>query len=436
MPTVVFYSLSAVRQYLTLYRLLVLCHYVHCCLTVVFYSLSAVCQYLTLYSLLVLCHYVHCYLLQSVHCLPIPHTVQSVGSVSICPLLCFYSLSTVCQYLTLYRLLVLCQYVHCCILHSVHCLSVPHTVQSLVLCHYVHCCLLQSVHCLSVPHTVPSVGSMSLCPLLSSKVCPLSANTSHCTVCWFCINMSTAVFLQSVHCLSVPHTVPSVGSVSICPLLHSTFCPRSVSTSHRTVFGSVSLCPLLSSTVCPLSVSTSHCTVCWFCVNMSTAAFYILSTVCQYLTPYRLMVLYQYVHCCVSTVCPLSVSTSHCTVGWFYVTMSTAVFYSLSTVCQYHTLYSLLFLCHYVRCCLLQSVHCLSEPHTVLTVGSVSPCPLLPSTVCPLSVSTSHCTVCWFCVSMSTVTFYSMSTISQYLTLYRLLVLYHCVHCCSLSTVC
>jgi len=182
----------------------------------------------------------------------------------------------------------------------------------------------------------------------------------------------------------------------------------------------VSLCPLLSLTVCPLSVSTSHCTVCWFCVTMSTADSYSLSTVCQYLTLYSLLVLCHYVHCSLlqsvhclslphnvqsfgsvllcpllsSTVCPLFVSTTHSTVFWFFVTMSTAVFYSLSTVCQYHTKYSLLVLCHYVHCCLLQTVHCLSVPHTVPSLGSVSLCPLLSSTICPLSVSTTPCTVC------------------------------------------
>ena len=322
---------------------------------------STVCQYLTLYRLLVLCHCVHSCLLQSLHCLSVPHTVPSVGSVSLCRLLpskvcplsvstshctvCWFcvtvsttalcSLSIVCQYLTLYRLLVLC--------------------------HYVHCCVLKSVHCLSVPHTAPSVGAVSLCPLLPSKVCPLSVSTSHCTVCWFSVTMSTTVFyflpticqyltlhrllvlshyvhyclLQSTHCLSEPHNVPSVGSLSLCPLLPSKVCPLSVPHTVQSV-GSVSLCPLLSSTVYPLSVSTSHCTVCWFCVTMSTAVFYFLPTV----------------------------STSHCTVCWFCVTMSTTVFYSLPTVCQYLTLYSLLVLCHYVHYCLLQSTHCLSEPHS------------------------------------------------------------------------
>jgi len=199
---------------------------------------------------------------------------------------------------------------------------------------------------------------VSPCLLLPSTVCPLFLSTSHCTDCWFCITVSTAV-------------------------------------------------------VCRLSVSTSHCTVCWFCVTMSTAAFYSLSTVCQYLTICSLSTLSQYltlysllvlchsvycfllqsIHCLSvphtvqsvhslsvpynvlsvgsvslcpllpSTVCPLSVRTSHFRVCWFCVAMSTAVFYSMSTVCQYLTLYSLLVLCRYLCCCLLQSVHCLSVRH-------------------------------------------------------------------------
>ena len=251
------------------------------------------------------------------------------------------------------------------------------------LCHYPECCLLQSVHSLSVSHTLPSAGSVSLCPLLSSTVCPLSVSTSQCTVSWFCVTMSTAAFYslstvceyltlyrllflchyvhcclpQSVHCLSVLHTVPSLDSVSLCPLLPSRVCPLSVSTSHLTLIGSLSSSPLLPSTVCPLSVSTSHFTVYWLFVIMSTAAFYSLSTVCQYLTPH---------------------------LNWFFVIMSTAAFYSLSTVCQYLTPYRLLVLCHYVHCCLLQSVHCLSVSHTLPFIGSVSLCPLLFSSVCPL----------------------------------------------------
>ena len=114
----------------------------------------------------------------------------------------------------------------------------------------------------------------------------------------------------------------------------------------------------------------------------------------------------------------MSDSTSHSTVCWFCVTMSTALFYSLSTVCQYLALYFLLVPYHYVHCCLLQSVHCLSVLHTVPSVGSVSPCTLLSSTVSPLSVSTLHCTVCWFSVTMSTAVFYSLPNVCQYLTLH------------------
>jgi len=177
----------------------------------------------------------------------------------------------------------------------------------------------------------------------------------------------------------------------------------------------VSLCPILYCTFCPLSVSTSHCTVCWFCVTMSNAVFYILSTVCQYFTLYSLLVLCHCVHCCLphsvhclsilhpvqsvgsvtlrpllpSKFCALSVNTSPCTVCWFCVTLSNFVLYILSTVCQYLTPNSLLVLCRCVQFCIVQYVHCLSVPHTVPSVGSVSLCSLLSSTFCPMSVSTS-----------------------------------------------
>jgi hypothetical protein len=193
---------------------------------------------------------------------------------------------------------------------------------------------------------------------------------------------------------------------------------------------------------------TTLSTVCCLCVTMSTAVFYSLSTVCQYLTLYRLLLLCHYVHCCLlqslhwlsvpntvpsvasvslcplvySTVSPMSVSTSHCTVCLLCVAMPTAVLDCLSTDCLYLTLYGLLLLCHYAHCCLLQSLHWLSVPHTVPSVASVSLCPLLYSTVSPLIVSTSHCTVCCFCVTMSTAVFYSLSTDCQYLTLHLLTV--------------
>jgi len=296
----------------------------------------------------------------------------------------------------------------------------------LVLCHCVQFCIVHSVHCLSVPHTVPSVGSVSLCPMLSSTFCPLSVNTSPCTVCWFCVTVSTAVFhilstvcqyftlysllvlwhyvhcclLNSVHCLSILHPVQSVGSVSLCPILYCTFCPLSVSTSHRTV--------------------------CWFCVAVFSFVLYNMSTVCQYLTLYRLLVLCHCVHCCLlhSVQC-LSVPQlhwelvlCHCVHCWFVesvycllvpknvpsplfcVIMSNTVFYSLSNDCQYLQMYRLLVLCRYVHCWILKSVHCLSEPHNKTSVDSVSLCPLLSSKICPLSVGTSHITVCRFCVTV------------------------------------
>jgi len=379
-PTAVFYNLSTVCQYLSFYRRLVLSlcpllsskvsplsvsttHFTACwfCVTVstavfcsqstaVFHSLSTVCQYLPMHRLLVL--------LQMISSAVPPLSV----STSYCTVCCvcvtvstavFYSLSTVCQYLTLYRLLVLC--------------------------HFAHCCPLQSLHPLSVPHNVPVVGSVSLCQLISSAVPPLSVSTSHCTVCWFCVTLSLSpcprvsstvsplsvstsqctvcsfchyahcCLLQSLHCLSVRHFVPPVDFVS--------------------------LCPLVSSTVCPLSVSTSNCTVCFFlCQYIQCSLLQPVRCLSVLLTPYRLWVLIHCVHC-------------------------------------YH----------------LQSLDSQSIPPAVPSVGSLTLYPLLSSSVFPLSVSNSHCNVGWFCVTVSTVFFYSLSTVYQYLILYRLLVLCHYV---------
>jgi hypothetical protein len=144
--------------------------------------------------------------------------------------------------------------------------------------------------------------------------------------------------------------------------------------------------PLLFSAVCPLSVGASRSKYCWFCVTRATVAFYSLSNACQYLTLYRLLVLCHPVHCCIlqsihclsvpyivlpvgvgslcpllsSKLCPLSVITSHYPLGYFSDTVSTAVSYSLFTVCMYLTLNRLLVLCHYIKCWILDSVHCLS----------------------------------------------------------------------------
>ena len=303
------------------------------------------------------------------------------------PTAVFYSLSTVCQYLSLYHLFVMC--------------------------HYVHCCLLQSVYCLSIPLTVPPVCSMLLCPLLSSTVCKLSVNTSHCTTCLFCVSMSTAVFyslftdcqsltlhhlcvvchyvhcclLQSVYCLSIPLTVPPVCSVS--------------------------LCPLLSSTVCPLSFRTSHWTTCLFWDTMTTNVFYSLPSDFQYLTLHHLFVLLSLYPLLSSKVCLLSFNSSHCTTCLFWDTMPTTVFYSLSSVFQYFTLHHLFDLSHYGHYCLLQSVLCLSVPHTVPTVCFESLCPLQSSTVCPLSFSISHWTTCLVWVTMPTAVFYILSSVFQ-----------------------
>jgi len=169
--------------------------------TALFYILSSVCQYLTLYLLFVLCHYVHCCLLPSVYSLSGPDTEPSVVSLSLCPLLfspvCPLPVRTAnstfgwfCHFY--YRYLV-----------SVHCLSVPHTTTVLVLYHSIHRSLLQSVHCFSLHHTVPSV---------------------------FLCHYVNRYLLQSLHSLSAHHTVPSVDFVSLCLLMSSIICPLSVIT--------------------------------------------------------------------------------------------------------------------------------------------------------------------------------------------------------------
>ena len=114
-------------------------------------------------------------------------------------------------------------------------------------------------------------------------------------------------------------------------------------------------------------------------------------------------------HC---TVCPVSVSTSQFTVCMSCVSLSTAVFYILSTAFQYPTMPPLL-ICVPLSTTDFYSLHCLSVRRTLPSLGSLSLSPLIYSTVRPLSVSTSICTVCYFCVTASTAVFYSLSNICQ-----------------------
>jgi hypothetical protein len=132
---------------------------------------------------------------------------------------------------------------------------------------------------------------------------------------------------------------------------------------------------------------------------VSMFVFYSLSNVCQFFKFYPLFVL---CHCALlsSTVCLLSVIISQCTVCWICVSFSTAVLFSLCTVSQYLTLYLLLVLCLCVHCCLLQSVHCLSVPQSLQSVGSMSLFTPLSYSFCPLSPSIFHCIFCWFCVTV------------------------------------
>jgi hypothetical protein len=270
---------------------------------------------------------------------------------------------------------------------------------------------------------------VSLCPLLSSKLCQAYVNTSQCTICSFGTNTSTAAFFASVHCLSVLQNLTFFGSVSLWPLLSCTGSLLSLSYTYRPLI----LChnahySVANSDHCPHYL-TFYCLL--ICTTIITAAFYSLSNICQYVTLYRLLVVCKYVHCCLqrsvqsqsvsqtvlrvgsvavcplqsSGACPLSDITWLCTPFWFCVTMSTAVFYSLSTVCQNLTMYLILFLWHYIHCCLLHSVHCLSVPHTVPSLICMSLCPLLNSIVSQKSFSTSQRSVLVFLATMSIAVF-------------------------------
>jgi len=125
--------------------------------------------------------------------------------------------------------------------------------------------------------------------------------------------------------------------------------------------------------------------------------------------------------------CPLSVSTLHCTVSQFRVTIPTSVCYSLSTFCQYVTLYRLSIPCRCSQFCLLQPVHCLSVHYTVPSLNSVSLFLLLSATACPLSLSTSHCTVSQFYITIPTSLCYSLSTVCPYVTFNLLTVATHLI---------
>jgi len=227
----------------------------------------------------------------------------------------------------------------------------------LVLCHCAHCCRLESLHYLSVHHNGPSVRSVSLCPLLSSRVSPLSVSTSQCTVCSYCVTMSTTVFcslssvnhyatlyrlliechhvhwcfFQSVHCLLIPQNIPSDFSVSVYLMLSGTVFPRSLPHTVPSMdFFSLLHCFLLQ------SLDSQ-----WVPESVPSDGFFSLYLLVS------------------STLSPLSVSISYCNFGLFCVTVSTVFFYCLSSMNYYIRRYRLLVLCHCVQGCIIHSVHCL-----------------------------------------------------------------------------
>ena len=84
MPIAVFWSVSNIYQNHSLFPLLVLFHYAHCCLLQSVECLS----YFALYRRLVLCHNAHfCLFSPSILCQYLIHTVLSLYSAPQCPLL-------------------------------------------------------------------------------------------------------------------------------------------------------------------------------------------------------------------------------------------------------------------------------------------------------------------------------------------------------------
>jgi hypothetical protein len=102
------------------------------------------------------------------------------------------------------------------------------------------CCLLQCVLCFSLCHTLPSVGIVSLGPLLLFKFCPKYAITSRCSLRFQChyihqwivqflpvcqyftlyrllvlCHSTHCYLLESFHCLSLPHNLISFVSVPL-----------------------------------------------------------------------------------------------------------------------------------------------------------------------------------------------------------------------------
>ena len=198
--------------------------------------------------------------------------------------------------------------------------------------------------------------------------------------------------------------------MSLCTLLSPTICPLSVTNWHSTVYQfCITMYTAVSYSLSTVH-STSHWTLCCFCATVTTALFYSLSTVSQYLTIYRLLFLFHYVHCCL----PNSVQILSLPHKVPYV-VSVSLYPLLSStdcpVSELITLYRLLFPWHCIHCILLQIFHCLAVPQIEASAFSGSLYPLLSSTVCPLYHNISKCSVCGFCVTMYIAVFYSLSTV-------------------------
>ena len=171
---------------------------------------------------------------------------------------------------------------------------------------------------------------------------------------------------------------------------------------------------------------------------MPTAILYILSNICL-LLPVPSLSSLSLCTLLSSTFCPLS-DFLKTYLSCFRVTVSSAVFGSLSTVCLPQTVPSPVF-CFYVHGYVLNFVNGKSTKHFT-TLVSVSLCALLFSKFCPMSLyrmlncllflchfvipclqqcaqflPSLQLTICLICVTMPNAVFYSLSTICHYFAL-------------------
>ena len=146
--------------------------------------------------------------------------------------------------------------------------------------------------CLHLP--VPSLSSLSLCTLLSSIFCQMSLYISLYRLLILCL-YAHSYLLNFVNWISCNHCTP-LFSLSLRALLFTKF--YFVFLYRMLKFLLVlRYFDLLCLQRCVQFLPSLPLTMCFVCVTMPNAVFNSLSTICNYFTLYRLGVLFHCVHC-------------------------------------------------------------------------------------------------------------------------------------------